>query len=238
MNILTRLRTFARSLAVEPRKPAPLPNGIKAANVALNATVPTTAKSAVVQKASDELKEVVALSLANEAKVNALPPVTHRKTGKAGIDLMHAFEGCEKRRPDGRFEAYLCPAKVWTIGWGATGADPFNGGKIGKGTIWTQEQCDMRFEQHLAQFEAAVREGIGKAATSQAQFDAMVAWTYNVGIGAMRKSTLLRMHKAGDFDGAAKQFLRWNRAGGKILRGLTRRREAESALYLSGSARP
>ena len=165
----------------------------------------------------------------------SLPPVTHRRTSKAGIDLMHEFEGCERKRPDGRFEAYLCPAKVWTVGWGATGADPFNGGKIGKGTVWTQAQCDMRFEQHLAQFEQAVRDALGKSPASQAQFDALVAWTYNVGIGAMQKSTLMRLHKAGDFDGAAKQFLRWNRAGGKILRGLTRRREAEAQLYRSGS---
>jgi GH24 family phage-related lysozyme (muramidase) len=148
---------------------------------------------------------------------------------------MHAFEGCEKRRPDGRFEAYLCPAKVWTIGWGATGADPFNGGKIGKGTVWTQEQCDMRFEQHLAQFEAAVREGIGKAATSQAQFDAMVSLTYNIGAAGFRRSTVLRKHINGDFDGAARAFLMWNKAGGKVLRGLVRRREAEAALYRSGS---
>jgi GH24 family phage-related lysozyme (muramidase) len=166
--------------------------------------------------------------------VPELPPVTHRRTGKAGIDLMHQFEGCERKRPDGLFEAYLCPANVWTIGWGSTGADPFNGGQIRKGTIWTQEQCDLRFEQHLAKFEEAVRDGIGKAPTSQAQFDAMCSLCYNIGASAFAKSTLLRMHKAGDFDGAAKQFLRWNRAGGKILKGLTRRREAEAALYRSG----
>lgn len=171
---------------------------------------------------------------ANEA-INALPPVTHRKTGKAGIDLMHRFEGCERKRADGRFEAYLCPANVWTIGWGATGKDPFNGGNIRQGTIWTQAQCDLRFEQHLAQFEAAVRAGIGKAPTSQAQFDAMVSLTYNIGVAGFARSTVLRRHNAGDFDGAAKAFLMWNKGGGRVLRGLTRRREAEAALYRSGS---
>lgn len=171
---------------------------------------------------------------ANEV-INALPPVTHRKTSKAGIDLMHQFEGCEKKRPDGRFEAYLCPANVWTIGWGSTGKDPFNGGKIGRGTIWTREQCDLRFEQHLATFEAGVRDGIGKAATSQAQFDAMVCLAYNIGVGAFQRSTVLRKHVAGDFPAAAKAFLMWNKGGGKILKGLVRRREAEAALYRSGS---
>lgn len=175
-------------------------------------------------------------ALAQEPPRPELPPVTHpvRKTGKAGIDLMHQFEGCEKKRPDGRFEAYLCPAKVWTIGWGSTGIDPFNGGKIGKGTVWTQEQCDTRFEQHLVQFERAVLDGLAGKPASQPQFDAMVSLCYNIGPDAFKRSTLLRMHRAGDYPGAAKQFLRWNRAGGKVLRGLMRRRVAESALYRSG----
>lgn len=177
------------------------------------------------------------IKAANEA-INALPPVTHRKTSKAGIDLMHSFEGCEKKRPDGLIEAYPDPGTggdPWTIGWGSTGKDPFNGGRIRQGTVWTQEQCDLRFEQHLAQFEEGVREGLGKSPASQPQFDAMVSLAYNIGVGAFQKSTLLRMHKAGDYDGAAKQFLRWNRAGGRVMRGLTRRRTAEMELYRSGS---
>lgn len=167
----------------------------------------------------------------------ALPPVTHpaRKTSKAGIDLMHQFEGCARVRPDGKVEAYLCPAGVWTIGWGSTGNDPFNGGKIGKGTVWTKEQCDTRFEQHLVQFEKAVLDGLGGKPASQEQFDAMVCLTYNIGPAAFARSTVLRKHNAGDFPAAEKAFLMWNKAGGKVLRGLTRRREAEAALYRSGS---
>lgn len=165
-----------------------------------------------------------------------LPPVTHpvRKTSKAGIDLMHQFEGCERKRSDGRLEAYLCPAKVWTIGWGSTGIDPFHGGKIRQGTVWTQEQCDTRFEQHLLQFERAVLDGLAGKHASQPQFDAMVSLCYNIGPDAFKRSTLLRMHRAGDYPGAAKQFLRWTRANGKVLRGLVRRREAEKKLYESG----
>ncbi len=167
----------------------------------------------------------------------ALPPVTHpaRKTSKAGIDLMHQFEGCAKVRSDGKVEAYLCPAGVWTIGFGSTGNDPFNGGKIGKGTVWTKEQCHTRFEQHLVQFEKDVLEGLGGKPASQAQFDAMVCLTYNIGPAAFARSTVLRKHNAGDFPAAEKAFLMWNKAGGKVLRGLTRRREAEAALYRSGS---
>jgi GH24 family phage-related lysozyme (muramidase) len=169
------------------------------------------------------------------SKPEDLPPVTHRKTSKAGIDLMHEFEGLHKVRPDGKVEAYLCPANVWTIGWGSTGKDPFNGGNIKGGTVWTREQCDMRFEQHLAQFEAGVREGLNGKPASQLQFDAMVCLAYNIGVAAFQRSTVLRKHNAGDFDGAARAFLMWNKAGGRVLRGLTRRREAEAALYRKGS---
>ncbi len=185
----------------------------------------------------DPMVEVDKALAQEPPKPEPLPPVTHpvRKTGKAGIDLMHQFEGCAKKRADGKVEAYLCPANVWTIGWGSTGNDPFNGGKIGKGTVWTQEQCDTRFEQHLAQFERAVLDGLAGKPASQAQFDAMVCLTYNIGPAAFSRSTVLRKHRTGDYPGAAKAFLMWNKAGGKVLRGLTRRREAEAALYRSGT---
>ena len=191
---------------------------------------PGVVKPATIKAANEALNEAV-----------ALPPITHpakRKTSKAGIDLIHSFEGLHKQRPDGRIEAYPDPATggdPWTIGWGSTGADPFNGGKVKRGTVWTREQCDQRFEWHLEQFEDAVIEGIGKHPTSQAQFDAMVSFAYNLGGGALQRSTLLQMHNAGDFDGAARQFLRWNKAAGKVMKGLTRRRTAESELYRSGS---
>ena len=192
--------------ALKPKPVAPpLPPTIKAANEAINALPPEP----------------------------PLPPVTHRRTSKAGIDLMHQFEGCERKRPDGRFEAYLCPAKVWTIGWGSTGKDPFNGGMIRQGTVWTREQCDRRFEMHLAQFEEGVRDGIGKAPTTQAQFDAMVCLAYNIGVNAFQRSTVLRRHNAGDYAGAAAAFSMWNKGGGKVLKGLVRRRAAEAALYRS-----
>lgn len=177
------------------------------------------------------------IKAANEV-INALPPMTHRKTSKAGIDLMHQFEGLARQRPDGLIEAYPDPATggdPWTIGWGSTGADPFNGGKIRKGTVWTREQCDMHFANHLGTFEAAVRDRLGKAPVSQLQFDAMVSLCYNIGPANFAKSSVLRKHVAGDYPGAARAFLLWNKAAGKVMRGLTRRREAERDLYLKGS---
>jgi len=147
---------------------------------------------------------------------------------QACAKLIQQFEGCAKKRPDGTFEAYPDPGTggdPWTIGWGSTGPN------IKKGTVWTQQQCDDRFNEHLAEFARGVEKALGGAKTTQAQFDAMVSFAYNVGLGNLNSSTLLKKHKAGDYKGAAAEFARWNKAAGKVLPGLTRRRAAESALY-------
>ena len=144
------------------------------------------------------------------------------------VKLIQSFEGCAKKRSDGNYDAYPDPGTggdPWTIGWGSTGAD------IKRGTVWTQKQCDDRFNSHLAEFAAGVDKALGGAATKQNQFDAMVSFAYNVGLGNLQSSTLLKKHKAGDYAGAANEFGRWNKAAGKVLPGLTRRRAAESALY-------
>lgn len=148
----------------------------------------------------------------------------------ACIKLVQEFEGCEKKRGDGKFDAYPDPGSggdPWTIGWGTTGAD------VKRGVIWTQQQCDNRFTQDLNRFAQNVAKVIGDAATTQPQFDAMVSFAYNVGIGNLTTSTLLKKHKAGDYPGAANEFARWNKAAGKVMAGLTRRRAAEAALYSS-----
>jgi lysozyme len=149
---------------------------------------------------------------------------------QACINLIQEFEGCAKRQPDGSFVAYPDPGTggdPWTIGWGSTGPD------IRKGVVWTQKQCDDRFIEHLGQFAQKVNNLLGNSATTQHQFDAMVSFAYNVGPANLSSSTLLRKHKAGDFAGAAAEFARWNKAAGKVLPGLTRRRTAEAALYAS-----
>lgn len=161
-----------------------------------------------------------------------------RKASSAGIDLIHKFEGLAKVLPDGRVAAYPDPGTggdPWTIGWGSTGPDPFNGGMIRKGTVWTRAQCDQRFAQHLAQFEAALLKALNGSPVTQPQFDAMLSLSYNIGSAAFAGSSLLKLHRAKDYEGAAKQFGRWNRAGGKVMAGLSRRRASEEALYRSGT---
>ena len=150
------------------------------------------------------------------------------KPSSACFSLVKGFEGCAKKRPDGSFAAYPDPGSggdPWTIGWGTTGVD------VKPGVIWTQQQCDDRLESDLTAFATKVSAAIGDARTSQHQFDAMVSFAYNVGIGNLASRTLLRLHKAGDFTGAQGQFARWNKAAGRVLAGLTRRRAAEAALY-------
>jgi len=149
-----------------------------------------------------------------------------RALGKAGADLIKSFEGCEKNLPDGTFAAYPDPGTgndPWTIGWGATGPG------IRKGVVWTRAQCDARFAEDMKRYAADVSRAIGNAATTQNQFDAMCSFHYNT--GAIGKATLTKLHNQGKFAQAAAEFARWNRAGGRVLAGLTRRRAAEAALY-------
>ena len=148
------------------------------------------------------------------------------KPSKDAIALMHKFEGC-------RLKAYPDPGskdgKPVTIGWGTTKDEA--GKPIKLGTVWTQERCDARFAADLAVFAERVAKVLGAAPTTQAQFDALVSFAYNVGVEALRTSTLMRLHKEGDYAGAAGQFARWNKNDGKPMAGLTRRRAAEAELY-------
>lgn len=163
------------------------------------------------------------------------PPPCKMFTGISpeGVALIKRFEGCARRRPDGMIEAYPDPgtgAEPWTIGWGATGDG------INAGTIWTQAQCDDRLAADLARYAAEVARVLGDAPTSQAQFDALVSFHYNT--GAIGRATLTRKHRKGDWEGALAEFTRWNRAGGRVLQGLKRRRAAEAALYRAGLSDP
>ncbi|WP_086607919.1 lysozyme [Erythrobacter donghaensis] len=154
--------------------------------------------------------------------------------GPAGIALIKRFEGCARLRSDGLVEAYPDPAsggEPWTIGWGATGRDGFNGGRIGPATRWTQAQCDDRLAEDLARYAADVAAALGSAPTTQNQFDALVSFHYNT--GAIARATLTAKHVAGDHEGAAREFARWNRAAGRVLKGLVNRRAAEAELYQS-----
>jgi GH24 family phage-related lysozyme (muramidase) len=151
-----------------------------------------------------------------------------------GIALIKQFEGCAQLRSDGLIHAYPDPGtggQPWTIGWGATGHDHIHGGRIAEGTVWTQEQCDARLVRDLERYAAEVASVLGDAPTTQEQFDALVSFHYNT--GAIARATLTQRHIAGDHLRAAREFARWNRAGGRVMKGLVRRRAAEAELYLS-----
>lgn len=148
--------------------------------------------------------------------------------GKKGTKLVHEFEGCHKKVTGG-FRAYKDPIGVLTIGWGHTN---HHGRQFGPGDVWTQKECDAEFASDMRQFESDVKKLV-KVPLNQNQFDALVSFAYNCGSGNLKKSTLLKKVNAEDFEGAAQEFKKWNKAGGKVLNGLTRRREAESKLFLT-----
>lgn len=147
------------------------------------------------------------------------------KTNDAGIALIKEFEGL-------RLEAYPDPAHGWnvpTIGYGHTSAagEP----KVTRGMKITAAEADAILRRDLGQYERSVSEAV-KVPLNENQFSALVSFTFNLGAGNLRKSTLLKKLNAGDYAGAADQFRHWNKAGGKTLAGLTRRRAAERDLFL------
>ena len=141
------------------------------------------------------------------------------------LALIKQFEGC-------KLTAYPDPGtggKPWTIGWGST-TDTY-GHSIAEGTRWTQQQADQRLATHVMEFARGVDDALAGAPVTAAQKGALVSLAYNIGVGALTSSTLLKKHKAGDYAGAADQFLVWNRAGGKVMQGLANRRAAEARVY-------
>jgi len=142
------------------------------------------------------------------------------KTSANGINLICGFEGLE-------LKAYDDGVGVWTIGYGTT---IVNGIKVKKGDTCTIEQAKSYMAQDLKKFESAVDTSV-KVTITQNQFDALVSLAYNIGTGAFKSSTLLKKLNAKDFKGAAAQFDRWNRAGGKVMQGLVNRRAKERKLF-------
>lgn len=135
------------------------------------------------------------------------------------IDFIKSWERC-------RLSAYKpTPNDVWTIGWGSTGPD------VGPMTIWTQEHADQRFAQDLDTRTTRLNILFGASPTTQSQFDACCSLAYNIGLANFADSTLLRLHNAGDYEGAANEFQRWDHQGGQVLAGLLKRRLAEAVIY-------
>ena len=139
------------------------------------------------------------------------------KLSDAGAAMIKSFEGC-------KLNAYLDIVGVPTLGYGHTGPDVVMPMSI------TQDEADALFLKDIARFENGVSFLVPDIA--QCQFDALVSFAYNLGLHALGSSTLLRMLLAGNPEGAADQFLLWNKAGGKPVDGLTRRRQAERAMFL------
>jgi len=125
-----------------------------------------------------------------------------------------------------KLHAYPDPAtggKPWTIGWGATGMD------IGPNTVWTQAQADADLQKRIDKLGESI-DGYGVPLTCS-QKGALVSLAYNIGIGNLGTSTLLKCLRRGDIAGASSQFLVWNKAAGKVMQGLVNRRKAEKAIF-------
>lgn len=127
-----------------------------------------------------------------------------------------------------QLRAYLpTPDDIPTIGWGQTGKN------IKLGMVWSKEQADRAYDEFASQLDRKLTSMLLGVPTTQGQFDALFSFAYNLGVGALQKSTLLRMHFAGHYAAAAEQFGKWVYQGKTKLRGLVRRRSGERALYLS-----
>jgi lysozyme len=136
--------------------------------------------------------------------------------GTKGLDLIRFFEGLE-------LNAYQCAAGVWTIGYGHTK-------DVQEGMTISEARANEMLAEELNEYESYIT-GLVTVELNQDQFDAMVSWVYNLGVGNLKASTLLKVLNAGDYDGVPAQMMRWNKAGGKVLEGLTKRRQAEADLF-------
>lgn len=195
-----------------------------------------------------------ALNLAPTSEVTPVstPTSQNRQTNRAGVELIHSFESLE-------LAAYPDPAsplgkactlaklpmksytKVvdwekmsgapWTIGWGHTGK-LLDGTPVAAGQLISRKEADSLFEQDISSFEKSVSKLV-KVDITDNQFAALVSFSYNLGSANLANSTLLKKLNAGDIAGAADEFLKWNKAGGTVMPGLTRRRTKERELFLS-----
>jgi lysozyme len=166
------------------------------------------------------------------------------KLSKAGADLMHRYEGY-------RTKPYLCPAHIWTIGYGhvlyqdqiklpVARVNGYTGMirseyplKPEDNRVWTKEEIEKLFADDVASFERGVLRLAPPVAGRQGAFDACVSFAFNAGLGTFQRSSIRIKLNRGDFEGAADALLLYCMGGGKILAGLKKRRDAEKALFLS-----
>jgi len=133
-----------------------------------------------------------------------------------GLSLIKKFEGCE-------YNAYKCAAGVLTIGYGHTAG-------VKEGDLVTQQEADKILEEDMKEYEGYIKSAV-TVDLNQNQFDSLVSWVFNLGPSNLSSSTLLTKINNKDWDNVPEQIKRWNKAGGKVLEGLIRRREAEALLF-------
>jgi lysozyme len=151
-----------------------------------------------------------------------------RRVNKAGIDLIKSFEGLF-------LKPYLCPANVPTIGYGTIRYP--NGKSVTLSDPPVTEAQALQYLEHEVNEKAEGVEKLVKVPMTENEFAALVSFSYNVGTGALQKSTLLRLLNANEPKAkVAEEFLKWNKAAGKVLNGLTRRRQAEKSLFLQSNS--
>ena len=139
------------------------------------------------------------------------------KISQEGLALIKKFEGLE-------LHAYKCAAGVWTIGYGYIKG-------VQEGDVWDADKADyMLFRELEEEYQNYVNDYV-HVPINQCQFDALCSFVYNLGGNALKSSTLLKVLNSGDYNGVPEQIMRWNKAGGKVLAGLTRRRTAGAELF-------
>jgi lysozyme len=160
------------------------------------------------------------------------------KTSATGIDLIKYFEGV-------RYRPYMCSGNVWTIGCGhalyprqlvmnLANRKEYKL-KPEDNRVWTKEEVDGLLKYDLQRFELGVLRLLGSVQPRQSEFDALVSFSFNLGLGTFQRSTVRSAFIRGDKDDAlARRLLKYCRAGGKVLKGLQRRRLAEHALLMRG----
>ncbi len=168
------------------------------------------------------------------------------KLSKVGAELMHRYEGY-------RNKPYLCPAHIWTIGYGhvlyqdqislpMVRVEGKNAPMIRKeyplrqedNRVWSKQEIEELFSNDVGTFERGVLRLVPGCTGNQGRFDALVSFAFNVGVGNLQRSTIRIKANRGEWQAAGDAFLLWNKAGGRVLPGLDRRRKDERALFLSG----
>ena len=165
------------------------------------------------------------------------------KLSPVGADLMHRYEGYRTR-------PYLCPAHIWTIGYGhvlyqdqiqlpMVRREGYEGFirrdyplRPEHNRVWSKEEIDALFDADVAAFERGVLRLVPGCAGHQGRFDALVSFAFNAGLGNLQRSQIRMKANRGDIDGAADAFMQWTKGGGKELPGLVKRRRDERTLFL------